>query len=164
MKYVRALELELASWLHQARMVHTVRACSRSRMSGSDDLVRTARSILLRTVESLGNGSTRPLETNSENTNPQLQLANHDASGGHGVQRETAYESAAISTPTSEATTSAVAERNRLFNFGFCRSSAKRSKYASSVPRQRRRDSVPCPTILFVSGVLPPRNHPRVSK
>ena len=82
-------------------------------MSGSDDRVRTARSRLLRAVESLGNESTRPLETNSENTSPQLQLANHDASGGRGVQREPAYESAAISTPTSKATTSAVAERNR---------------------------------------------------
>ena len=79
-------------------------------MSGSDDRVRTARSLLLRTVESLGNGSTRPLEANSENTSPRLQLANHDASGGRGVQREPAYESAAISTPTSKATTSAVAE------------------------------------------------------
>ena len=84
-------------------------------MSGSDDRVRTARSLLLRAVESLGNGSTRPLETNSENTSPRLQLANHYASCGRGVQREPAYESAAISTPTS--TTSAVAERNRLFNF-----------------------------------------------
>ena len=93
-------------------------------MSGSDDHVRTARSLLLRAVESLGNGSTRPLETNSENTSPRLQLANHDASGGRGVQREPAYESAAISTPTSKATTSAVAERNRLFKFGFRRSSA----------------------------------------
>ena len=90
-------------------------------MWGSDDRVRTARSLLLRAVESLGNGSTRPLETNSENTSPQLQL---DASGGRGVQREPAYESAAISTPTSKATTSAVAERNRLFNFGFRHSSA----------------------------------------
>ena len=86
-------------------------------MSGSDDRVRTARSLLLRAVESLGNGSTRSLKTNSENTSPQLQLANHDASGGRGVQREPAYESAAISTPTSKATTSAVAKRNRLFNF-----------------------------------------------
>ena len=71
-------------------------------MSGSNDRVRTARSLLLRAVESLGNGSTRPLETNSENTSPRLQLANHDASGGCGVQREPAYESAAISTPTSK--------------------------------------------------------------
>ena len=93
-------------------------------MSGSDDRVRTARSLLLRAVESLGNGSTRRLKTNSENTRPRLQLANHDASGGRGVQREPAYESAAISTPTSKATTSAVAERNRLFNFGLRRSSA----------------------------------------
>ena len=108
-------------------------------MSGSDDRVRTARSLLLRAVESLGNGSTRPLETNSENTNPRLQLANQDASGGRGVQREPAYESAAISTPTSEATTSAVAERNRLFNFGFRRSSGKRSKYASSVPKTKKK-------------------------
>ena len=80
----------------------------------------------------MGNGSTRPLETNSETTSPRLQLANHDASGGRGVQREPAYESAAISTPTSKATTSAVAERNRLFNFGFRRSSAKRSQSARS--------------------------------
>ena len=72
-------------------------------MSGSDDRVRTDRSLLLRAVESLGNGSTRPLETNSENTSSRLQLANHDASGGRGVQREPAYESAAISTPTSKA-------------------------------------------------------------
>ena len=42
-------------------------------------------------MESLGNGSTRPLETNSENTSPRLQLANHDASGGRGVQREPTY-------------------------------------------------------------------------
>ena len=54
-------------------------------MSGSDDRVRMARSLLLRAVESLGNGSTRPLETNSENTSPRLQLANHDASGGRGL-------------------------------------------------------------------------------
>ena len=33
------------------------------------------------------------------------------------MQREPAYESASISTPTSKATTSTVAERNRLFNF-----------------------------------------------
>ena len=78
-------------------------------MSGSDGRVRTARSLLLRAVESSGNGSTRPLKTNSENTSPRLQLANHDASGGCGVQREPAYESA---------------ERNRLFNFGLRRSSA----------------------------------------
>ena len=108
-------------------------------MSGSDDRVRTARSLLLRAVESLGNGSTRPLETNSENTSPRLQLANHDATGGRGVQREPAYESAAISTPTSKATTSAVAEGNRLFNFGFRRSSAKRSKSASSVPKTKKK-------------------------
>ena len=71
-------------------------------MSGSDDRVRTARSLLLRAVESLGNGSTRPLETNSENTNPRLQLANHDASGGRGVQREPAYESDASSVPKTK--------------------------------------------------------------
>ena len=53
-------------------------------MSGSDDRVRMARSLLLRAVESLGNGSTRPLETNSEKMSPRLQLANHDASGGRG--------------------------------------------------------------------------------
>ena len=68
-------------------------------MSGSNDRVRTARSLFLHAVENLGNGSTRSLETNSENTSPRLQLANHDASGGRGVQREPAYESAAISTP-----------------------------------------------------------------
>ena len=90
-------------------------------------------------MESLGNGSTRSLETNLENTSPRLQLANHDAPGGRGVQREPAYESAAISTPTSKATTSAVAERNRLFNFGFRCSSAKRSKSASSVPKTKKR-------------------------
>ena len=82
-----------------------------------------------------------PIETNSENRSPQLQLANHDAPGGRGVQREPAYESAATSTPTSKATTSAVVERNRLFNFVFRRSSAKRSKSASSVPKTKKRFS-----------------------
>ena len=38
-----------------------------------------------------------------------------------------------------KATTSAVAERNRLFNFGFRRSSAKRSKSASSVPKTKKK-------------------------
>ena len=71
-------------------------------MSGSDDHVITARSLLLSAVESLGNGSTRPLETNLENMGPRLQLANHDAPGGRRVQHEPAYESAAISTPTSK--------------------------------------------------------------
>ena len=37
------------------------------------------------------------------------------------------------------ATTSAVAERNRLFNFGFRRSSAKRSKSARSVPKTKKK-------------------------
>ena len=50
-------------------------------------------------MEGLGNGST-PLEANSENVNPRLQLANHDASGGCGVQREPADESVAIYMPT----------------------------------------------------------------
>ena len=36
-------------------------------------------------------------------------------------------------------TTSAVAERNRLFNFVFCRSSTKRSKSASSVPKTTKK-------------------------
>ena len=124
-------------------------------MSGSDDRVRTARSLLLRAVESLGNGSTRPLQTNSENMSPRLQLANHGASGRRGVQREPAYESAAISMPTSKATTSAVAERNRR---------PKDRNLLALCQRRRRRGSVPGPTILFVCGVLPPRNHPRVSK
>ena len=56
-------------------------------MSGSDDRVRTTRSLLLRAVEGFGNGS--------------------------------------------------IAEPNRLFNFGFRCSSAKRSKYASSVPKTK---------------------------
>ena len=67
------------------------------------------------------------------------QLANRDTSGGRGVQREHADESAAISTPTSKATTSAVAEQNRLFNFGFRRSLTKRSKSASSVPKTKKK-------------------------
>ena len=66
-------------------MVHTVRACSIISLSDSKDRVRTARSLLLRAVESLGNGST-PLEANSENANPRLQLANRDASALHAHQ------------------------------------------------------------------------------
>ena len=77
----------------------------------------------------------------TRNTNPRLHLANRDASGGRRVQREPADESAAISTPTctSKATASAVAERNRLFNFGFHRSSAKRLKFASSVSKTKKK-------------------------
>ena len=67
-------------------------------MSGSDDHVRTDRSLLL------------PTRNQPGEYEPSAQLANHDAPGGRGVQREPAYESAAISTPTSKATTFAVAE------------------------------------------------------
>ena len=56
---------------------------------------------------------------------------------------------------TSKATTSAVAERNRR---------PKDRNLLALCQRRRRRGSVPGPTILFVCGVLPPRNHPRVSK
>ena len=70
-------------------------------------------------VEGLSNGSTWPLETNPENKSPRLQFANHDAPGGRGVQRELAYESVAISTPTSEATTSSVTEQNPPLQFRF---------------------------------------------
>ena len=99
-------------------------------MSNMDDRVRVARSLLLCAVESLGNASILSLKTNSENTSPWLQLANHDAAGGHGVQRAPAYESAAITMPTPKATTSTVAEQNHLFNFGFHRSSTKKLKSA----------------------------------
>ena len=82
--------------------------------------------------------------------------------GGRGVQRDPASESAAISTPTSEATTFAVAERNCLFNFVFCRSSPKNRNLLALCQKRRRRGSVPGPTILFVCGVLPPRTLWRV--
>ena len=88
-------------------------------MLGLHDHVRTARSLLSRVVEGLSNGSTWPLETNPENKSPRLQFANHDAPGGRGVQRELAYESVAISTPTSEATTSSVTEQNPPLQFCF---------------------------------------------
>ena len=72
--YARALELELATTSKNRTYSEYVYSVYRARMPA----------FFLRAVESLGNGST-PLEANSENADPRLQLVNRDASGGRGV-------------------------------------------------------------------------------
>lgn len=102
----------------------------------TDERVKAARSLLLRAVESLDNHGT--LSTENRSSQPQL----HAHSSGSALRETPITQPTPLTAPaaiSSSNSTVLATERNRLFNFGFRRSSAKRTAYNQPTKSKKKR-------------------------